>query len=267
MKELVLRVGFLQFTPTFGDPTGSMRTIRDAIQDKHQFDLLVLPELAGSGYNFSSMEEAYACSEIPGESDYIEFIRELAAEKNAAIVTGFNERDGNRLFNTAFLIDPGGIVGKYRKSHLFMNEKDYFQPGDTGFQVFEWKGARIGILICFDYVFPETWRVLGLKKADVVAHPSNLVMQYAQKVVPAQGISNRFYIVTANRTGREKDLEFTGRSFISDPEGDILARAGEKGTEIQISSLHIDRSRNKFITSRNHVFRDRRPEQYKLMDC
>ena len=105
-------------------------------------------------------------------------------------------RDGNELFNTALFFSPEGDIGRYRKIHLFMNEKDIFTRGNLGLPVFKIESYLLGMLICFDYLFPELWRIMGLKGADIIAHPSNLVTYKAYKVVPAQSVINRFFIST-----------------------------------------------------------------------
>jgi predicted amidohydrolase len=128
------------------------------------------------------------------------------------IVTGFNESENRLLYNSAILIGPEGIVGKYRKLHLFMNEKKYFQPGNLGLPVFEVLGIKMGMLVCFDWMFPEVWRIMAMQGAQLICHPSNLVLPYAQKAVTTHAINNRIFIATANRIGTEGDLTFTGQS-------------------------------------------------------
>jgi len=181
-------------------------------------------------------------------------------------VSGFNERDNGVLYNSAILIGPRGYVGKYRKMHLFMNEKDYFKPGNVGLPVFDIRLCTIGMLVCFDWIFPEVWRILALKGAEIVCHPSNLVLPgLAQKGVPIHALTNRVYIVTANRIGTEGDLSFTGLSMIANPKGDILAQASQKREEVRIQDIDIAMARDKMITNRNHLFSDRRPEEYSLL--
>ena len=117
------------------------------------------------------------------------------------------------------------MIGKYRKVHLFMNEWDIFEKGNLGFPVFDFGICKIGMLICFDWIFPEVWRILALKGADIICHPSNLVLPYAQQAVPVHGMINRTFNITANRIGIERGIKFTGESIISDPEGKIIKKA------------------------------------------
>ena len=119
-----------------------------------------------------------------------------------------------------------GIAGHYRKLHLFVNEKDIFEPGDLGLPVFDRPYGRVGMQVCFDWAFPEAWRVLALKGADVICHPANLVLPgLAQSALPIYALTNRVFIATANRVGTEGELTFTGTSLIADPGGRVLSQA------------------------------------------
>ena len=181
-------------------------------------------------------------------------------------MVGFNERHNALLYNSAILIGPKGYIGKYRKLHLFMNEKDYFKPGDVGLPVFDIGLCKIGMLVCFDWIFPEVWRILALKGAEIICHPSNLILPgFAQKAVPIHALTNRVYIVTANRIGTEGDLSFTGLSTIADPKGEILVQASQAEEEVGIKDIDITMARDKMITHRNDVFSDRRPGEYSLL--
>jgi beta-ureidopropionase len=132
--------------------------------------------------------------------------------------------------------------------------------------VFDIGPCRIGMLVCFDWIFPEAWRVLALKGADIICHPSNLVLPgLAQRAVPIHALTNRFYVVTANRIGCEGDLTFTGMSTIADPKGQVLARAPRVGEKVNRIEIDVSLARTKDITSRNNILADRRPEQYTLL--
>ncbi len=119
------------------------------------------------------------------------------------------------------------------------------------------------MLVCFDWIFPEVWRILALKGAEIICHPSNLVIPgLAQKAVPIHALTNRVYTVTANRIGTERDLSFTGLSTIANPTGDILIQASQTEEEVAVTDVDIALARDKMITERNDIFADRRPEQY-----
>jgi len=256
----------MQFAPALGDLQATMDRIDKLCEQCAGIDLLVLPELCNSGYNLQSAEQARATSEEIGSGDFVAFLESLCQRLGCHIVSGLNERQGSRLYNSAVLVGPQGYVGRYRKLHLFMNEKDFFEPGDAGLPVFDIGPCRIGMLVCFDWIFPEAWRVLALKGADIVCHPSNLVLPgLAQRAVPIHALTNRYYVVTANRTGSEGELTFTGLSTIADPTGQVLVQAPFTGDSVGRIEIDAGLARNKEITSRNNILADRRPEQYALL--
>jgi predicted amidohydrolase len=263
LREVKVKIGFMQFAPVLGDVRSTMRKIDRLIGLASEADLLVLPELCNSGYNFQSMQQAWDTSEEVQDSVFVQTLASLCRKHNLHIASGFNERDGDRLYNSAVLVGPGGYLGKYRKLHLFLNEKDYFQPGDAGLPVFDIGACRVGLLVCFDWMFPEVWRILALKGADVICHPSNLVLPgLAQRAVPIHALTNRVYICTANRIGFERDLTFTGLSLIADPRGEVLVQAPAAEEQVGLVEVDIGLARNKNITARNNILADRRPDQY-----
>ena len=257
----MFKAAYIQFAPIFGDQKKNIENLDILIDNSKQADLVVIPELANSGYNFSSRKEAFSLAEEIEKSDFIEFLESKAKKHNIFIVSGFNEKEDGKLFNTSILVSPNGFMGKYRKIHLFMNEKDIFEKGNSGLPVFDIGFCKLGMLLCFDYLFPEVWRILALKDSDIICHPSNFITQYGQKVVPVHAIVNRIFTITANRIGTEKDLTFTGKSMISNPVGEIISQASEN-EEIGFADIDIFLSRNKMITERNHVLKDRRTEDY-----
>jgi predicted amidohydrolase len=262
----VLRVGFLQFAPALGDVGATIQKLEELMAHCAQADLWVLPELCNSGYNFASMEQARATSEAIGGGVFLGYLESLCRKHGLHIVSGLNERDGERLYNSAVLVGPQGLVGRYRKLHLFMNEKDYFEPGDMGLPVFDIGQAKVGMLVCFDWLFPEAWRILALKGADLICHPSNLVLPgLAQRATPIHALTNRVFVVTANRIGTEANLTFTGMSTIAGPRGDVLLQALPAEERAGHVDVDIRLARDKAITERNHVFGDRRPEEYAFL--
>jgi predicted amidohydrolase len=117
-------------------------------------------------------------------------------------------------------------------------------------------------MICFDYLFPEPWRIMAQKGADLICHPSNLLTENAHRCLPGISLMNRIYIATANRTGTERGITFNGRSVITDPTGIITRMASPDKDEVISFEIDTQLSGNKMITPRNHVFDDRRPEYY-----
>lgn len=261
MKPFQLAI--IQFAPALGNINETILRLEPLLSQAAGADLVVLPELANSGYNFRDFKQAYAFSEDPETSPFVDFLQSRCRENDFSVVTGFNERSGDRIFNSALLIDESGVVGKYRKIQLFMNEKDNFLPGDQTPEIYDIGGVKVGILICFDWVFPELWNGLARKGADVICHPSNLVLPgKAQKAIPAWAMTNRVFIATANRIGTEGNLTFTGNSIIAAPSGEVLVSGLPAKSEVLTASLDIHLARNKMITPKNHVFEDRRPELY-----
>ena len=256
------RVSVLQFQPVLGDVEANMAKIRLLIEQSVGSDLYVLPELASTGYNFAHRDQAWACSEELADSRYVDFLEQLCEQHNCYIVSGFNEREGNCLFNTALLVSPEGLGGVYRKLHLFDREKDIFEPGDLGMPVYETPIGTIGMLICYDWMFPEVWRKMTMAGAQIIAHPCCLVLPYCQQVVPSHAIINRIFVATANRIGSEGDLTFTGQSLVVAPDGKVLRRASVDMEEVLTVDLDLSVALDKMVTPRNHVLKDRRVELY-----
>ncbi|MCB0806694.1 MAG: hypothetical protein KDC05_12915 [Bacteroidales bacterium] len=257
------KAGYIQFCPDFCDPGKNIRKLDSLLKHAANADLIVIPELANSGYNFQTHDQAVKSAEDIPNGPFTRFLIGMAKKLDLYIVAGINEKDNGKLYNSAVLVGPEGFLGKYRKIHLFMNEFDFFEKGDAGLPVFQIKGVKVGMLICFDWVFPEVWRILAMKGTDIICHPSNLVLPYAQQAVPVHGMINRTYCITANRYGTEHHVTFSGKSVISDPLGKILCQAPEQQDEVKFIEFDLDLSKNKMITPKNHVFNDRRPEQYK----
>jgi predicted amidohydrolase len=209
---------------------------------------------------------AWNAAETVQDSIFVKYLEQKCKEKSLYIASGFNERDGETLFNSAVLVGPRGYIGKYRKLHLFLNERDFFQPGNVGLPVFDIGKAKLGLLVCFDWAFPEVWRILALKGADIICHPSNLVLPgFAQRVVPVHALTNRVYVATCNRVGTERGLKFTGLSIIADPFGNVPVQASQEGEVVISTAADVNNSRDKRITPRNHLFEDRRTAEYELL--
>jgi predicted amidohydrolase len=176
------------------------------------------------------------------------------------------EEAGRRLYNSAVLVSPKGWSRTYRKSHLFVDEKSFYHPGDTGFQVFHIGAARLGLMICFDWIYPESMRVLALKGADIVCHPANLVLPFCQKAMITRCLENGVFAITANRTGMEtrggKSLTYSGASQIVGPRGELLDQAGPEEEAVGVVEIDPMKARDKKVTERNDLLADRRPELY-----
>lgn len=259
----MFKTAMIQFDPQVGEMEQNFNKVVGLLGQTKDARLVIVPELSNSGYNFLNRDHALSLASKPEESEYVAMLKEIARKNDQYIISGFHELEGDKLFNTALLVSPYGEIGKYRKIHLFMNEKQIFEKGDLGLPVYEVDGYKLGILICFDYLFPEVWRIMGLKGVDMVAHPSNLVTYKAFKVVPAQAVINRFFIFTSNRIGTERGISYSGRSFVVDPEGDVINEASVAGEEVLFTEIDPLLARNKMLTVKNHVLNDRLPEEYK----
>jgi len=256
-----MKLAIVQFAPVFGDLNATIASLSNLLEQVKEADLVVLPELANSGYNFNSTEEAFYLSETLKDSVFLDFLSAKCKLYDFTIATGFAEKENDEIYNSSVLLNADGIIGTYRKLHLFMNEKKIFKQGNLGLPVFEIKGVKIGMLVCFDWMFPEVWRKLALKGIDIILHPSNLVLPYAQSVIPSYALVNKVFIATANRIGTEKELSFTGQSIIANPKGELLAKAGVK-EEILMVDIDPLLARNKMITPMNNAFDDRRTDIY-----
>lgn len=265
----MLKLGVCQMRPEFGIIKENVRRAINLISSVDA-ELVVLPELFNTGYQFISMDEVKELSEpIPGGYT-CKMMMELSKKRNLYIVFGMAEECEDRYFNSAVIIGPDGYIGVYRKSHLFLDEKDFFTPGDTGFKVFELPVGRIGIMICFDWWFTESARVLSLMGADIICHPANLVLTQCQMAMITRSLENAVYTVTANRTGREqrgdkRALTYTGKSQVVDPEGNLLIRMGEDEESVSVVEIDVSKARDKMITHKNHRFQDRRPDLYSII--
>jgi len=262
-----LRVAAIQIAPKLGDLEENIRKtcafIEKAIEQ--EAELIVLPELSNSGYNFKSKLQALKCSEPIPDGPTVKAWVKLARKHSVWIVGGINERHGEKLYNSAVILGPEGYVGKYRKLHLFAQEKLLFQPGDIPLDVVKTVNFAFGVMICFDWAFPEVARVLTLKGAEIVCHPANLVLPYGQKAMQVRSLENHIFTITANRVGKEGNLTFTGQSQITDVRGKVLAKGSKSKEEIIVAEINPDTARDKKITPYNDLIKDRRPRCYSLL--
>lgn len=261
-----MRIGVYQSHPEFGEVE---KNIQRAVRDLNgvEADLMVLPELFNTGYQFISREEARDLAEEVPSGGTCEAMTDLAASGDMFLVFGLAERHKDRIYNSAALVGPQGFMGVYRKTHLFAEEKLWFEPGDTGFRVFDTGSARLGIMICFDWWFPESARSLALGGADIICHPANLVLPDCQKAMVTRSLENGVFSATANRVGTEarggkSPLAFTGKSQILDHRGKLLASLKEDETGVSVVEMDAAGARDKAITAQNDRFKDRRPEYY-----
>jgi predicted amidohydrolase len=261
-----MKIGYLQFNPDFGQPEKNRDFIRKTLENTVA-DIIVLPELPVSGYFFSNKKEAFTLSEpIPGATT--KMLQKISANTGTYFVSGILEKSNEDLYNSAVLTGPDGPLFTYRKTHLFYEEKKFFNPGKN-YSIIEIKGVKIGILVCFDHLFPEAARTLALKGAQIICHPSNLVLpEIAQQTTRVRALENRVFWIMANRYGSEtkegKTHSYTGESQIIAPNGRIVHRAKPVGDELFLTEIDPADALNKNITELNNIFEDRRTDIYTL---
>lgn len=254
------KVGFAQLEIEHKRVDKNLDRIKNIIKE-NDFDLLVFPELSLSGYSFQNKNELNKYSFTKDDKIFDDLVY-LCKKDSKTIVFGFSEKENNNLYNSAMIITNSGKKYIYRKTHLFFKEKKIFKKGNTGFFVINLNNVRIGVMICFDWFFPESARTLALKGADILVHPSNLVMPYCQNAMITRSLENRVYSITANRTGKEDEYKFTGQSQIVSPKGELIVRSEKIKEKIFITKIDIRESRDKKINEMNHIFKDMRRECY-----
>jgi predicted amidohydrolase len=258
-----MHLAVVQTSPRFGDAAGNIAEA-SALMESASADLYVLPELFSTGYNFVDRAEAASLAE-PADGPTCAAMTRFARAKNCYVAYGFAEK-GEELYNAAALVGPSGLLALYRKVHLYYKETTLFSPGNLGFPVTALPFGRVGMMVCFDWLFPESARTLALAGADLIAHPSNLVMPHCPDAMVTRCLENRVFAATANRVGAEDRggvaLTFIGKSEIVSPRGEILTRLGPSGPGIGVCEVDLAEARSKRINEWNDLFADRKPSQY-----
>ncbi|MCP3903604.1 MAG: carbon-nitrogen hydrolase family protein [Planctomycetes bacterium] len=205
---------------------------------------------------------------IPGPTT--ERFAERAKALGIVIVLNLFERDGDRTYDASPVIDAdGSLLGVTRMVHVAefecFHEKGYYAPGDRGAPVYDTRHGRIGVAICYDRHFPEYMRTLALGGADLVVTPqAGAVGEWPDGLYEAEmrvaAFQNGFYTALCNRVGREPRLEFAGESFVCDPDGRVIARAGQ-GTE-EVLLVDVDLGSAARSPARRLFLPDRRPALY-----
>ncbi len=266
------------------------KMVREAAASGAQ--VILLPELFENRYfcqerNYNSYKLALPLRENPAVCRF----RRVAQELRIVLPVSFFERDGNTTYNSVAMIDAdGSVLGVYRKTHIpddhFYQEKFYFTPGNTGFQVWDTAFGKIGVGICWDQWFPEAARCMALLGAQLLLYPTAIgsepiiecdSMPHWRRCMQGHAAANVVPVIAANRIGREevkpsKDnnnqasaLDFYGSSFLTDETGEILASAGREEEKILLHTYDLDAIEE--MRFGWGLFRDRRPEMYGEICC
>jgi predicted amidohydrolase len=267
------RYAAVQMEPVLLDPEANIEKIIRLIHQvsKRGTQIAVFPECAVTGYALSAEEAAAIAEPIPGS--HTDILSAACREAGlTAVVVGTIEKDEHdRLFNTAALVGPDGLIARYRKTHLpYLGVDRYLDTGDTLPGPFETSAGRLGMLICYDLRFPEPIRVLALAGAQVVLLPTawpRAATLYPEFIAQSRASENGLYLIAANRVGEERGTHYLGRSVIVGPDGEMLAEARAEGEEIlhvEIDPAQSDHKQRIFVPGEYELdlFNDRRPELY-----
>ena len=267
------RVGVAQRGATLGDVAGNAAAARAEIAAAaaRGIELLVFPECYLSGYMFATREQAWSAA-ISASDPVVTELAGACDRHGVHVVIGLLERDGERLYNTALTLGPGGVLGRYRKQHLPFLGADRFVtpgPGDEP-RVVATPVGRIGTMICFDLRFPESARELALQGAEIIAVPTNWPASatvIADHLPRARALENLVYVAVADRADEENGTRFLGRSQILGPDAAVLADAGHEPDVTIAVELDLDVARRKDLVVvpgeyELSVFGSRRPELY-----
>lgn len=277
-----VRVAVVQFEPHVGveNLKANAMAVEKRISEAAEAGagLIVLPELATTGYLFETRDEAFAHAEAVPDGPTVASFARLAAEHGVYIVGCVAERAGAKLFDTAILVGPEGYIGRYRKTHLWNTEKLWFTPGDEGFSVYDTPIGRIGLLVCWDIWFPETARIVTQLGADIICIPTGWVWT-PPPLYDASGVcmaahltitaahANNVFIATADRIGVERGAGFMGNSLIAGTNGWPIDRiAGPDEDTILYADVDLTQARTAPIWNQNNdLHRDRRTDLYDQM--
>lgn len=273
-----LIVASVQMEPRVGQTAANVACSIERIEQAaaQGASIVVLPELANSGYVFESRQEAFAVAETVPDGPTTQAWIDVARRCRVHVIAGIAEREGARLYNAAAVIGPQGWIGTYRKLHLWGDEHLFFEAGDNGVPVFDTEWGRLGVLICYDGWFPEVYRLLAMQGADIVCMPTNWVPMPGQPadrpamaatLAMASAHSNGLNIICADRVGTERGQAFVGQSLIVDSQGWPLAGpASLDREEILYARINLKTSRQgRHLNAFNHVLRDRRTDVYDLV--
>ena len=274
--ESVVKIACCQIEPHVGRKEENLeKTLRFAEEAADEgASVILLPELANTGYVFNTRSEAFGLSEeVPG-GETTRTWEEWAMRRGVYLAAGIAEREGDRLYNSSVLLGPDGYIGKYRKLHLWNREKLFFEPGDLGLPVFHTPLGRLAMYLCWDMWFPELTRIYALQGVDLILNITNWVSagqgrekedtRLTEAVCVALAHLNSVFIAAADRIGIERGQPFLGRSMIVSPRGELLAGPASHDQEETIFAVCnlVESRQRKRKTRLNHLMLDRRTDVY-----
>jgi predicted amidohydrolase len=262
------RVAAIQFNPLLGQKEKNVERLLQLVEEaaRQEARLIVVPEMATTGYCWTSREEIAPYVEpIPGLTT--ERFQQLAARYNCYIALGLPEVDLSTdvYYNSLVLVGPSGLVGSYRKIHSYISEPRWARDGDQGFPVWDTPLGRLAGIICMDAMYFESIRIAALHGADVILFPTNWPKEHCPSSWwMARALENGVYLIAANRSDLERGTEFSGGSCILDPDGSIQAFI-DNGEGIVYGEVDLTRARAKTWSQTEALgnrIRDRRPSLY-----
>ena len=273
-----VKVACVQMHPRIGDKAANLANSIASIQRAAEAgaQLVVLPELVNIGYVFESLKEFFSLAkEIPAGPTCQSWLQ-VAQRLGVTLVAGIAEREGDSLYNAAVVIGPVGNIGIFCKVHLWNTENLFFEPANLGFPVFKTPLGRIGVAICCDIWYPETFRLAALKGADIVCVPTNWLPipgqvpgreAMATVLAMAAAHSNSVFIACADRVGTERGQRFEGQSVIVGCTGwPVAGPASRENEEIVLAEVDLGQARQaRNWNAFNQVLRDRRTDVYDEM--
>jgi len=260
-----LNIALVQHVSTPGDIDASLTRFSHYAKQASDagVQLLLFPEASLTGYNNTNEVNNAIAPEASG--DVCDAIAAICKTNNLAIAYGFAEKDGSHIFNSVQLIDENGKAkALYRKTHLWGDQdRSLFSPGNDLVPVIEWRGWKIGFLICYDIEFPENVRRLAIEGAELLLTPTALMSPWttvADLVVPCRAYENQLFIAYANFCGNEYEQQYVGHSCIAGPDGSNLAKAAKEDVMLVATINKNDIAQTRAALP---YHRDRRPELYK----
>lgn len=231
-------------------------------------DFALLPELSNHAWLPAREEAALRALAEPADGPAVTGYREMARRHRVNLIAPIFEVEGDLRFSTAFIIGRDGqLLGRYRKNHIpyepGWREKFYYGPGNDEFPVFEHEGLRFGVLICWDNMYPECARIMGLKGAQAIFAPRATGRQTLARwraVLQANAAVNHLYVVTANRIGTDRSIIFGGDSMAVGMEGEVLAVVPGDGPGMVV--FHVDPDAIVRARAAEPYFENRRPDLY-----